>query len=781
MENRIEGKIAPLLPVRDVVVFPHMVIPLFVGRPKSLNALEDATMKGKLLVVSAQKDPTINEPTIDDIYRIGTLCQILQMLKLPDGTVKVLVEGINRVKIEQYVGIAKFFEVQISEVSITEPLTPELEALMRDVVNEFDKYVRLHPKVPPETAIAVSNIDNPGQLADVIASHMVLKLPEKQSILETLAPSERLRKILEILVREVEILEVEKKIHEEVRGKLGKTQKEYYLREQLHAIQKELGEQGEQEREIEEYREKIKKARMPAAAKKKALQELSRLQKMPYVSAEATVVRTYIEWLVSLPWAKRTRDRLDIGEVEKVLNEDHYGLEKVKERILEYLATRKLSNKMKGQIICFVGPPGVGKTSLGRSIARALGRKFVQFSLGGVRDEAEIRGHRRTYIGAMPGRIIQKIKQAGTKNPVFLLDEVDKIGVDFRGDPAAALLEALDPEQNSAFSDHYLEVPFDLSEVMFITTANVTHTIPRALLDRMEVIHMPGYTEDEKLHIAKLHLLPKQMDKHGLVKYNVRVTDGALLRIVREYTREAGVRNLEREIATLCRKAARKIVQGAEGDITFTARNLSKFLGPPKYHYGIAEKENEIGVSTGLAWTETGGEILFIESVVMPGKGNLILTGNLGDVMQESARAAMSYIRAHSKEFGVKENFYEKYDVHIHVPEGAIPKDGPSAGIAMFVSMLSAFTKVPVRRDVAMTGEITLRGKILAIGGVKEKVLAAHRAGVKKVIMPVDNKKDCVEIPEHVKKDINFVFVERVESVIKEALVKEPRRVVREK
>ncbi|MCD6420512.1 MAG: LON peptidase substrate-binding domain-containing protein, partial [Synergistetes bacterium] len=478
MEGKLEGKIAPLLPVRDVVVFPHMVIPLFVGRPKSLNALEDATMKGKLLVVSAQKDPAINEPTIDDIYRIGTLCQILQMLKLPDGTVKVLVEGINRVKIEQYVGITKFFEVQISGVSITEPLTPELEALMRDVINEFDKYVRLHPKVPPETAIAVSNIDNPGQLADVIASHMILKLPEKQSILETLAPSERLRKILEILVREVEILEVEKKIHEEVKGKLGKTQKEYYLREQLHAIQKELGEQGEQEREIEEYREKIKKAKMPAVAKKKALQELGRLQKMPYVSAEATVVRTYIEWLISLPWVKRTRDRLDIDEVEKVLKEDHYGLEKVKERILEYLATRKLSSKMKGQIICFVGPPGVGKTSLGRSIARALGRKFVQFSLGGVRDEAEIRGHRRTYIGAMPGRIIQKIKQAGTKNPVFLLDEVDKIGVDFRGDPAAALLEALDPEQNSAFSDHYLEVPFDLSEVMFITTANVTHTIP---------------------------------------------------------------------------------------------------------------------------------------------------------------------------------------------------------------------------------------------------------------------------------------------------------------
>ncbi len=766
-------EVLPLLAVRDVIVFPHIVAPLFVGRPKSLKALEMAMLGNRLIVIAAQKDPKIEDPKPEDIYSIGTLCHIHQMVKLPDNTVKVLVEGKSRVRIDTFLRVDEFFEVRITPISLEVPTSPHVEALLRNVISEFEKYVKLHPKVPPEIMITVMSLGEPGRVADIIAANMHIKLQEKQQILEAVLPEERLKKLLSFLVREVEILELEKKIHEEVRKQMEQTQKEYYLKEQLKAIQKELGKTGEASEEIEEYAKKIKEAKMPPQVEEKALHELKRLEKMPPMAAEATVVRTYLDWLVSLPWSKRTRDKLDIERAAKILDEDHYGLNKVKERILEYLAVRKLSKKMRGQILCFVGPPGVGKTSLARSIARALNRKFVRISLGGVRDEAEIRGHRRTYVGALPGRIIQKIRQAGTKNPVFLLDEVDKIGMDFRGDPAAALLEVLDPEQNHSFSDHFLEVPFDLSEVMFITTANVTYTIPRALLDRMEVIHIPGYTEEEKIMIALKHLIPKQLERHGLKKKKVKITEQALQKIIREYTRESGVRNLEREIASICRKIARKVVEskGKESEFKVTAQNIHLYLGPPKYRYGVAEEKDEIGVATGLAWTEVGGEILLVEAVTMKGKGKLTLTGNLGEVMQESAQAAVSYIRSHSKELGIKEDFYKNLDIHIHVPEGAIPKDGPSAGVAMLTALTSVLTKRPVRRDVAMTGEITLRGKVLPVGGIKEKVLAAHRAGINTVILPKENEKDTLEISSSIRKKINFHFVERMEEVLEIALI----------
>lgn len=766
-------EVLPLLAVRDVIVFPHIVAPLFVGRPKSLKALEMAMLGNRLIVIAAQRDPKVEDPKPQDIYSIGTLCHIHQMVKLPDNTVKVLVEGKSRVRIDTFLRVDEFFEVRITPISLEVPTSPHVEALLRNVISEFEKYVKLHPKVPPEIMITVMSLGEPGRVADIIAANMHIKLQEKQQILEAVLPEERLKKLLSFLVREVEILELEKKIHEEVRKQMEQTQKEYYLKEQLKAIQKELGKTGEASEEIEEYAKKIKEAKMPPQVEEKALHELKRLEKMPPMAAEATVVRTYLDWLVSLPWSKRTRDKLDITRAARILDEDHHGLNKVKERILEYLAVRKLSKKMRGQILCFVGPPGVGKTSLARSIARALNRKFVRISLGGVRDEAEIRGHRRTYVGALPGRIIQKIRQAGTKNPVFLLDEVDKIGMDFRGDPAAALLEVLDPEQNHSFSDHFLEVPFDLSEVMFITTANVTYTIPRALLDRMEVIHIPGYTEEEKIMIALKHLIPKQLERHGLKKKKVKITEQALQKIIREYTKESGVRNLEREIASICRKIARKVVEskGDEKEFKVTAQNIHLYLGPPKYRYGVAEEKDEIGVATGLAWTEVGGEILLVEAVTMKGKGKLTLTGNLGEVMQESAQAAVSYIRSHSRELGIKGDFYKNLDIHIHVPEGAIPKDGPSAGVAMLTALTSVLTKRPVRRDVAMTGEITLRGKVLPVGGIKEKVLAAHRAGINTVILPKENEKDTLEISSSIRRKIDFRFVERMNEVLEIALM----------
>lgn len=772
-------EILPLLAVRDVIVFPNIVVPLFVGRPKSLKALEVAMLSNRLIVIVAQKDPKVEEPKPSDLYSIGTLCHIHQMVKLPDNTVKVLVEGKERVRIDDFLRTDDFFEVKVTPISLEIPYSPHVEALLRNVISEFEKYVKLHPKVPPEIMITVMSMSDAGRVADIIAANMHIKLQEKQQILEAILPEERLKKLLSLLVREVEVLELEKKIHEEVRKQMEQTQKEYYLREQLKAIQKELGRTDEFAEEIEEYARKIKEAKMPPQVEEKAMQELKRLEKMPPMTAEATVVRTYLDWLVSLPWSKRTKDKLDISKAAKILDEDHYGLEKVKERILEYLAVRKLSKKMRGQILCFVGPPGVGKTSLARSIARALNRKFVRISLGGVRDEAEIRGHRRTYVGALPGRIIQKIRQAGTKNPVFLLDEVDKIGLDFRGDPAAALLEVLDPEQNHSFSDHFLEVPFDLSEVMFITTANVTYTIPRPLLDRMEVVHIPGYTEEEKIMIALKHLIPKQLERHGLSENKVKITEQAIQKIIREYTREAGVRNLEREIASICRKIARKIVESkgeAAKEYKITAQNLHLYLGPPKFRYGVAEEKDEVGIATGLAWTEVGGEILLVEAVTMKGKGKLTLTGNLGDVMQESAQAAVSYIRSHAKELGIKDDFYRNLDIHIHVPEGAIPKDGPSAGVAMLTALVSVLTGCPVRRDVAMTGEITLRGKVLPVGGIKEKVLAAHRAGINIVILPKDNEKDTLEISPEIRKKIRFYFVEKMNEVLDIALIKNERK-----
>ncbi len=770
-------EILPLLAVRDIIVFPNIVVPLFVGRPKSLKALEVAMLGNRLIVIVAQKDPKVEDPKPEDLYNIGTLCHIHQMVKLPDNTVKVLVEGKERVRLDEFLRTDEFFEAKVTPISLEIPYSSHIEALLRNVISEFEKYVKLHPKVPPEIMITIMSMNDAGRIADIIAANMHIKLQEKQQILEAILPEERLKKLLSLLVREVEVLELEKKIHEEVRKQMEQTQKEYYLREQLKAIQKELGRSDDLSEEIEEYTKKIKEAKMPPEVEEKAMHELKRLEKMPPMTAEATVVRTYLDWLVSLPWSKRTKDKLDLANAAKILDEDHYGLEKVKERILEFLAVRKLSKKMRGQILCFVGPPGVGKTSLARSIARALNRKFVRISLGGVRDEAEIRGHRRTYVGALPGRIIQKMRQAGTKNPVFLLDEVDKIGMDFRGDPAAALLEVLDPEQNHAFSDHFLEVPFDLSEVMFITTANVTYTIPRALLDRMEVIHIPGYTEEEKMMIAIRHLIPKQLERHGLSEDKVKITEQAIQKIIREYTREAGVRNLEREIASICRKVARKVVEekSSEKEFKITAQNLHIYLGPPKFRYGVAEEKDEIGVATGLAWTEVGGEILLVEAVTMKGKGKLTLTGNLGDVMQESAQAAVSYIRSHAKEFGIKEDFYRTLDIHIHVPEGAIPKDGPSAGVAMLTALVSVLTGRPVRRDVAMTGEITLRGKVLPVGGIKEKVLAAHRAGIDTVILPKDNEKDTLEIAPTIRKKIEFCFVERMNEVLDIALVHNER------
>ena len=762
----------PLLPLRDIIVFPHMVVPLFVGRQRSIKALEEATQKQSPIFLSSQKDAKTNEPTEEDIYKTGTVGTVVQMLKLPDGTVKVLIEGKRRAKIVRFVNSPDFFLVEIEEAPEVVERNTEVEALTREVHTTFENYVKLKKKIPPEMVMSVSSIDDPGRLADTIVAHLGIKIEDRQNLLETFNAAERLEKVLGHMRAEIEILEVERRIRSRVKKQMERSQKEYYLNEQMRAIQKELGEKDEFKNEIQEIEEKLKQKKLSAEAKDKVEKELKKLKMMSPMSAEATVVRNYIDWILSLPWNELTDDKLDINEAEKVLEEDHYGLEKVKERILEYLAVQSLVGKIKGPILCLVGPPGVGKTSLGRSIARATGRKFVRVSLGGVRDEAEIRGHRRTYIGALPGKIIQSMKKAGSSNPVFLMDEIDKMSTDFRGDPSSALLEVLDPEQNTTFNDHYLDLDYDLSKVMFITTANTLDRIPRPLQDRMEIIRIAGYTELEKLSIAKKYLLEKQKEANGLTPENVAFTDNALLGVIRHYTKEAGVRNLEREIAAICRKVAVEVVKkDRNAHIQVGTKSLHKYLGPERFRYGKAEAEHKIGVATGLAWTELGGELLATEVTIMPGKGQLTITGKLGDVMQESAQAAMSYVRSRAMELGLERDFYQKIDVHIHVPEGAIPKDGPSAGITMATSLVSALIKVPVYNDLAMTGEITLRGTVLPIGGLKEKVLAAHRAGIKKVLIPADNEKDIEEIPATVLKTVEMIAVSHMDEVLKKALV----------
>jgi ATP-dependent Lon protease len=762
----------PLLPLRDIIVFPHMVVPLFVGRQRSIKALEEATQKQSPIFLSSQKDAKTNEPTEEDIYKIGTLGSVVQMLKLPDGTVKVLIEGKKRAKVARFVSNPDFFLVEVDEAQEVVERNTEIEALVREVHTTFENYVKLKKKIPPEMVMSVSSIDEPGRLADTIVAHLRIKLEDRQNLLETFSTAERLEKVLGHMRAEIEILEVERRIRSRVKKQMERSQKEYYLNEQMRAIQKELGEKDEFKNEIQEIEEKLKQKKLSAEAKDKVEKELKKLKMMSPMSAEATVVRNYIDWIISLPWNESTDDKLDINEAERVLEEDHFGLEKVKERILEYLAVQSLVGKLKGPILCLVGPPGVGKTSLGRSIARATGRKFIRVSLGGVRDEAEIRGHRRTYIGALPGKIIQSMKKAGSSNPVFLMDEIDKMSTDFRGDPSSALLEDLDPEQNTAFNDHYLDLDYDLSKVMFITTANTLDRIPRPLQDRMEIIRIAGYTELEKLSIAKKYLMEKQKAANGLTPENLVFTDNALLGVIRHYTKEAGVRNLEREIASICRKVAVEVVRkDRNSHVQVGTKSIHKYLGAIKYRYGKAENVVKIGVTTGLAWTELGGELLETEVTIMPGKGQLITTGKLGDVMQESAQAAMSYVRSRAAELGLERDFYQKLDVHLHVPEGAIPKDGPSAGITMATSLVSALMKIPVRNDLAMTGEITLRGTVLPIGGLKEKVLAAHRAGIKTVLIPAENEKDIEEIPATVLKTVELELVAHMDQVLKKALV----------
>lgn len=769
----LEVRQLPLLPLRGLLVYPYMVIHLDVGRDKSIKAVEEAMLHDKKIFLVAQKEAAIDEPTEEDMYRVGTVAEIKQILKLPGGTLRVLVEGLNRGRIVNYFDDADYLKVDFTEHEEIVEKSQEIEALMRSVVFNFEHYIKLSKQLPAETVVGVVTLEDPGRLADVVASHLLLKMDIKQEILEAIDIKDRLEKLYSLLLKEIEILELERKISSRVRSQMEKTQKEYYLKEQVKAIQKELGENDERVQEAMEYKEKIKEANLPEEVSKKALKEVDRLEKMPPMVAEASVVRNYLDWILDLPWNESTEDSLDIKLAQNVLDEDHYGLKQAKERILEFLAVRKLVNKIQGPIICLVGPPGVGKTSLAKSISRALGRKFVRMSLGGVRDEAEIRGHRRTYVGAMPGRIIQGMKNAGSNNPVFLLDEIDKMSTDFRGDPSAALLEVLDPEQNTSFSDHYIEVPYDLSDVMFITTANVMYDIPRPLLDRMEVIRISGYTEEEKVNIAERYLVPRQMKKHGLDKENCNISKQTILQIVRLYTRESGVRNLEREIASLCRKAAKQIVKKPGKKVRITAKSLEKYLGIPRYHYGTTEADNEIGVATGLAWTQVGGDILQIEVSLLSGKGKLLLTGKLGDVMKESAQAGFSYIRSKAESLNIDKDFHEKYDVHIHVPEGAIPKDGPSAGITMATALASALSGRKIRKDVAMTGEITLRGKVLPVGGIKEKVLAAHRAGSKIIILPKDNKKDIEDIPANIRKQLEFVLVEAMDDVLKKALVEE--------
>ncbi|MDY7993589.1 endopeptidase La [Paenibacillus polymyxa] len=773
--TKTKGRRFPLLPLRGLLVYPSMVLHLDVGREKSVKALEKAMVEDNLILLCSQSEVNIEEPTQEDIFRVGTVAKVRQMLKLPNGTIRVLVEGLERAEIIQYTDNEEYYEVMAKELHEAENVQPETDALMRTVLTQFEHYINLSKKVTPETLAAVSDIEEPGRLADVITSHLTLKIKEKQDILETIDVTQRLEKLLDILNNEREVLELERKINQRVKKQMEKTQKEYYLREQMKAIQKELGEKEGRAGEVEELRNQLSELELPAPVKEKVEKEIDRLEKMPASSAEGGVIRNYVDWLLSLPWNKFTDDDLDIVKAEEVLNNDHYGLDKPKERVLEYLAVRKLVKTIKGPILCLVGPPGVGKTSLARSIAKSMGREFVRISLGGVRDEAEIRGHRRTYVGAMPGRIIQGMKTAGTSNPVFLLDEIDKMASDFRGDPSAALLEVLDPEQNNTFSDHFVELPFDLSNVMFVTTANAAHNIPRPLMDRMETLYIPGYTELEKLEIANRYLLPKQKREHGLNEEQLVIGEDTLLRVIREYTRESGVRNLEQQMASLCRKAAKSVVSGGEGPIQITPDNLKDYLGIAKFRYGVAELEDQIGTVTGLAWTEVGGETLMIEVTVVPGSGKLILTGKLGDVMKESAQAAFSYTRSKAVDLGIELDFYEKNDIHIHIPEGAIPKDGPSAGITIATALISALTNRHVSKDVAMTGEITLRGRVLPIGGLKEKSLAAHRAGYKKILLPKDNERDLKDIPDSIRQDVEFVPVAHMDQVLKHALVEQAR------
>ncbi len=727
----------------------------------------------RLIMLASQKDAQNDKPLPEDIFSTGTVAEIKQLLKLPGGTIRVLVEGLHRAKIEKFIELDPYYQVEVNEFEEMEGKTPEVEALTRSVIHQFEQWVKLSKKIPPETLVSVVTVEEPGRLADLIASHLSLKIEDKQALLDAITVKDRLEKLCEIIGREMEILELEKKINVRVRKQMEKTQKEYYLREQLKAIQKELGDKDDRMAEVDDYRQRLKEQALPKEVAEKVTKEIERLEKMPPMVAESAVIRTYLDWLLALPWSKETTDRLDVKLAEDTLDEDHYGLGKVKERILEYLSIRKLTQSMKGPILCLVGPPGVGKTSLARSIARAMERKFVRVSLGGVRDEAEIRGHRRTYVGALPGRVIQGMRTVGSKNPVFLLDEIDKMSSDFRGDPSAALLEVLDPEQNNTFSDHYVEVPFDLSRVLWVVTANVMHNIPRPLLDRMEIISIPGYTEEEKVQIAKRYLIPKQVREHGLTDKQVVFTEGTVQKVIRDYTRESGVRNLERSMATLCRKVARQIVQNERTSIKITTQNLHTFLGAPKYRHAHAESNHQIGVSTGLAWTEVGGDVLATEVSIMKGKGKLTLTGQLGEVMRESAQAGFSYIRTKASDLGIDPEFYEKTDIHIHLPEGAIPKDGPSAGITMATAVASALTGKAVRADLAMTGEITLRGRVLPVGGIKEKVLAAHRAGIKKIILPQENKRDLDELPANVKRSLEFVLVEHMDEVLKNALVAE--------
>ncbi|PWC49054.1 endopeptidase La [Azospirillum melinis] len=767
------GALYPVLPLRDIVVFPHMIVPLFVGREKSVRALEDVMKDDKQILLVTQKNAAQDDPTPADIYSVGTVGTVLQLLKLPDGTVKVLVEGGQRAAITKFADNEEFFQAQAELVEEKTGENQELEALSRAVVSQFEQYIKLNKKIPPEVLVSINQIEEAGKLADTVASHLALKIPEKQQLLECATVSERLERVYAFMEGEIGVLQVEKRIRNRVKRQMEKTQREYYLNEQLKAIQKELGETEDGRDESAELEEKINKTRFSKEAREKALAELKKLRSMSPMSAEATVVRNYLDWMLSIPWKKRTKVKRDLKLAQKVLDDDHYGLEKVKERILEYLAVQNRMNKVKGPILCLVGPPGVGKTSLGKSIGKATGRNFVRMSLGGVRDEAEVRGHRRTYIGSMPGKVIQGMKKAKSSNPLFLLDEIDKLGADWRGDPSSALLEVLDPEQNGTFNDHYLEVDYDLSDVMFVCTAN-TMRMPQPLLDRMEIIRVAGYTEDEKVEISKRHLIEKQIEANGLKKGEFTISDDALRDLVRYYTREAGVRSLEREIANLCRKAVKEILlkSGGNAKVAVTRRNLDKYAGVRRFHYGEAELEDLVGVTTGLAWTEVGGELLSIEAVGLPGKGRVTTTGKLGDVMKESVQAAESYVKSRAIAFGIKPTLFEKKDIHVHVPEGATPKDGPSAGVAMATSIVSVLTGIPVRKDVAMTGEITLRGRVLPIGGLKEKLLAALRGGIKHVLIPKDNEKDLADIPDNVKRGLEIMPVGTVDEVLRNALVR---------
>jgi ATP-dependent Lon protease len=764
--------VLPLLPIRDIVIYPYMMLPLFVGRDVSIRAVEESLSRDRLIFLVAQKNSAEENPNSSDIHRVGTIASIMRMLKLADGRVKILVQGLSKGEVDTYLRERPFFEVKIRKV--IEPTLSEVpievEALMRTAKEKIEQILNLK-NLPPEIVMVTDNISDPGVLADLVASNLRLKIEESQAILEIFDPIERLKKVNELLTRELELSTMQARIQNQAKEEMSKTQRDYFLREQLKQIQQELGEGDERAEELNELKKQIERAKMPSEVKREADKQLRRLEQMHPESSEASLVRTYLDWLVDLPWSKKTKDNLNINKAKEVLDEDHYNLEKIKERILEYLAVNKLRRKIKGPILCFVGPPGVGKTSLGRSIARSLGRNFVRISLGGVRDEAEIRGHRRTYVGALPGRIIQGIKQASSSNPVFMLDEIDKVGADFRGDPSAALLEVLDPEQNHAFSDHYLNLPFDLSNVLFICTANLLDPVPAALADRMEVIQLSGYTNEEKLEIARKYLIPRQLEDNGISTKQLEISDDAVLRIIAEYTKEAGLRNLEREIASICRKVARKIAEGKKDLTRITRANIHSSLGAPKFIPEAEQEHHEVGVATGLAWTSTGGEILYVEASLSKGRGNLTLTGQLGDVMKESAQAAVSYARAHAKKLGIEEDFYQKLDIHIHVPAGAIPKDGPSAGITMATALISALTKRPVSRDVAMTGEITLRGRVLAIGGLKEKSLAAFRAGIKTIVLPDRNQKDLDEIPKALRRKMRWVIAKNMSDVLKVALL----------